>query len=56
MGNRPATGIRYQGPSTKKFPILPVLSSVYCVTTTDTYLDMRRWLCLVDLPKSGAIL
>ncbi|MEN8692562.1 MAG: hypothetical protein AB1Z20_21050, partial [Desulfobacterales bacterium] len=29
---------------------------VYCVTSTDTYLDMRRWMCLVDEPKSGAIL
>jgi hypothetical protein len=29
---------------------------VYCVTSIDTYLDMRRWMCLVDEPKSSVIL
>jgi hypothetical protein len=35
---------------------LLVFWPVYCVTSTDTYLDMRRRMCLVDEPKSGAIL
>jgi hypothetical protein len=30
---------------------LLVFWSVYCVTATDTYLDMRHWLCLVDDPN-----
>jgi hypothetical protein len=40
----------------KKFHILLVFWSVYYVTSNDTYLDMRRWMCPVDEPKSGAIL
>jgi hypothetical protein len=27
-----------------------------CVTSTDDYLDMRRWMCLADEPKCSAIL
>jgi hypothetical protein len=39
----------------KKFHILLVVWPVYCDTSTDTYPDMRCWMCLVDEPKSGAI-
>jgi hypothetical protein len=35
---------------------LLVFWPVYCVASTDTYLDMRHWMCRVDEPKSGAIL
>ncbi len=44
-----------EGPRKKQFHILLVFWPVYCGTSTDTYLDMHRWLCLVDEPKSGAI-
>jgi hypothetical protein len=27
---------------------LLVFWPVYCVTSNDTYLDMRRWMCLVE--------
>jgi hypothetical protein len=40
----------------KKIHILLVLWPVYYATSTDTYLDMRCWMCLVGEPKSGAIL
>jgi len=45
---------RLQDPR-KKIHILLVLWPVYYATSTDTYLDMRCWMCLVDEPKSGAI-
>jgi hypothetical protein len=40
----------------KKIHILLVFWPVYGVASTGTYLDMRRWMRLVDDPKSGAIL
>jgi hypothetical protein len=46
----------FKGFRKKSCLILLVFWPVYCVTSTDTYLDMRRWMCLVDEPKSGAIL
>ncbi len=39
-----------------KSPILLVFWSVYCVTSTGTYPDMHQRMCLVDEPKSNAIL
>jgi hypothetical protein len=44
-----------KGPRKKQFHILLVFWPVYCVTSTATCLDMRRWMCLVDEPESGAI-
>jgi len=54
-GQPPIDGRPVLGAQQKQFHILLVFWSVYCVTATDTYLDMRRWLCLVDESKSGAI-
>ncbi|MGD1999664.1 MAG: hypothetical protein PVJ00_03790, partial [Desulfobacterales bacterium] len=43
-------------PPAKNNATSAVFWSVTCVTSTDTYLDMRRWVGLVNEPKSGAIL
>jgi hypothetical protein len=37
------------------YPTLLVFVSVYSVTSTGTYPDMHRRMCLVDEHKSGAI-
>jgi hypothetical protein len=49
-------GYLNKGPRRKQFHTLLVFWPVTCGASTDTYLDMRRWKCLVDEPKSGAIL
>jgi hypothetical protein len=47
---------RSQESQKKIIPHLAVFWPVYCVTSIVTHLDMRRWMCLIDEPKPGAIL